>query len=133
MPSSYLDQLPNVSTINRKDILILQQQIGDQQTTHKITVEQLLAAFVPIPEIKEVNYNPETKELTIQGRNLYPNSLVQLDYLPYKVSNYKNIVQPKTALQNKLIIHVPDSLKAGEHRITVTNNFVQEATATYTF
>lgn len=131
MSTSYLDQLPSIASITKEDILLIQQEIGAQKTTYKTTVEQLLAAFVPVPAISEVLWDSGKKELTIQGTNLFPTTLCIVDADAYPIFTHENITQEESTI-NKVVLSLVNGLAEGEHEIVVKNAFIAEDSFSYT-
>lgn len=133
-----LGTLPKVGTITKQDILILEQTIGAQTTTHKITVDELLGAFVPIPTINTASYDTPTNTLTVKGANLFPTSLVLVDDVPKLVDTYtvtsvtNDFSVTNDLIQAQFTVVIPEGLAVGTHEIKIKNAFVTETIYTLT-
>jgi hypothetical protein len=132
MPADYIDQLPAIGSIKGDDILIIQQRVGAQETTYHTTVEQLLGAFVPMPAITNTAWDIEAKQLTIEGENLLPTSLITVDNKHYKIDTYEHLflggdddTGEGESNNQRVIIIMNQGLSDGSHTIVVKNCFVK--------
>lgn len=127
MPSTPIANLPAITTPTLDDLVIIEQVVGTTVTTHKGTLRQLLGIAAPVPTITNLSWNEADDELTIDGANILPITLVFVNDLPYLIQTHENV----TATTATIKIEIEDSLPTGTHTVKL-QNFIHEATNSFT-
>jgi len=124
MSATYIKDLPSVNFVSLDDILIMEKTTQAGTVTYKVTVRQVLESMTPKPSITEVKYIDANKELEIQGTDILPTTLIEIDGTPYLISSYdsKSVTTIKVSINSGLTV--------GAYNVKLSNG-INETTAEF--
>lgn len=131
MPSTLIEDFPKIGVVTLDDVIIIEQTEGATSITYQGTVRQLVGSFSPVPKITNLTWDGGSEQLTIEGENLQPTTLVEVDGVLYPLDSFVYGALPNSTKSASLFLEIPSTLEVGNHVVKV-KNLIHEATDSFT-